>query len=165
MQSPEAAPEGPRRSRAATVLALIALVLAATSLALWVTTWLQSRSAPEYTIEQQTTAKATACSAYSTVRTGVANNTNLASPDGGVTGALAVAANARVALIGGGQYVLARIDPATPAELADPLHQFADKLMDFGAAATAGALDTDPGQTALLGEIDSLNTTLTQLCS
>lgn len=165
MPSPGAAPDAPRRSRAATILALIALVIAAASLALWVTTWLQSRAAPEYTIEQQATAKATACSAYTTVRTGVANNTNLASPDGGVTGSMAVAANARVALIGGGQYVLSRVEPATPPELAEPLRDFGNKLMDFGAAATAGALDTDPGQTALKGEIDALNTTLGQLCA
>lgn len=164
MSSPQVPPNGAQRSRGALILAGFAVLLAAAALALWVYTWLQSRSVVEYTPEQQAAAQSTACSAYSTVRTGVANNTNLASPDGGVTGALAVAANARVALIGGGQYVLARVEPATPTELADPLRGFGNKLMDFGAAATAGALNTDPGQVALLAEIDALNTTLGQLC-
>jgi hypothetical protein len=157
-------PNGAHRSRSALILAGFAVLLAAAALALWVNTWLQSRSVPEYTPEQRETAQSTACSAYTTVRTGVANNTNLASPDGGVTGSLAAAANARVALIGGGQYVLARVGPATPTDLADRLQDFGNKLMDFGAAATAGALNTDPGQVALLAEIDALNTTLGQLC-
>lgn len=154
----------PGRSRGGVVLAGFATLMAAAALALSIITWLEVRSTPEYTPEQQAAAKTRACAAYATVRTGVATNTNVASPDGGVTGSLAVAANARIALIGGGEYVLARIDPATPAELADPLRQFADKLMDFGAAATAGALNTDPGQAALLAEIDGLNGTLGQLC-
>ncbi|CAN5497234.1 hypothetical protein BH11ACT7_BH11ACT7_26890 [soil metagenome] len=153
------------RARAVVVLAGLATLMAATALTLSIITWLEMRSTPEYTLEQQAAAKTRACAAYSTVRTGVATNTNVASPDGGVTGSLAVAENARIALIDGGQYVLARIDSATPAELADPLRQFADKLMDFGTAATAGALDTDPVQAALLADIDGLNGTLTQLCA
>ncbi|WP_197379225.1 hypothetical protein [Mycolicibacterium mengxianglii] len=166
MQAPGDPPSGVRRSRAGVLLASLALVIACAALGLWVYTWLQSRETQEYTLEQQAAAKATACSAYSTVRTGVATNTNLTPPggEGDVTGALAVAANARVALISGGEYVLNRLDPATPAQLADPLRQFGNALMDFGAAATAGALNTDPGQAALLQQIDGLNATLGQLC-
>lgn len=154
------------RSRGIAVVAGLGTLLAAAALTLSIINWLDARSTPDYTVEQQAAAKTTACGAYSTVRTGVASNTNVAAPggDGDVTGALAVAANARIALIGGGQYVLARVDPATPTELAEPLRLFGNKLMDFGAAATAGALNTDPGQAALLADIDGLNGHLQQLC-
>ena len=166
MQAPGDTTGNARRSRSGTILSAVAIVLATAALALGGYTWFQSRSTEEYSVEQQAAAKATACAAYATVRTGVATNTNLAAPSGGadVTGSLAVAANARVALIGGGQYVVARVDPATPAELADPLRQFGNKLMDVGAAATAGALNTDPGQAGLLRDIDALNSTLEGLC-
>lgn len=144
-----------------------ALLLAALSVALWLYTLLTADRPAEYSAEQQSAARSTACAAYTTVSTGVATNTNLASPGGAadVAGSLAVAANARVSLIGGGQYLLARIDAATPAELADPLRDFGNSLLDFGAAATAGALNTDPPQTALLQRIDGLDTTLRQLCA
>jgi hypothetical protein len=160
------APDAPRRSRGALILAGFAVVLAAAALALWVHTWVESRETVEYTPDQQAAARSSACAAYATVSTGVATNTNLSSPGGAddVTGALAAAANARISLIGGGQYLLARIDPATPAELSGPLRDFANSLMDFGAAATAGALRTDPAQAALLQRIDGLNTTVRQLC-
>lgn len=153
-----------QKSRGAVILAALACLMAAAALAVAVFTWWQSGRATEYTVEQQASAKDTACAAYGTVRTGVATNTNLATTDGDVTGALATAANARVALIGGGQYVLARLGPATPAELAEPLQKFGDVLMDFGAAATAGALNNDPAQAARLQEIEALNGTLQGLC-
>jgi hypothetical protein len=153
-----------QKSRGAVILAASAFVMAAVALAVAVYTWWQSGQADEYTVEQQASAKDTACAAYGTVRAGVATNTNLTTSGGDVTGALAAAANARVALIGGGQYVLARLAPATPAELAEPLQKFGDVLMDFGAAATAGALNTDPAQAARLQEIDALNASLQGLC-
>lgn len=153
-----------QKSRGAVILAAFACVVAAAALVVAVFTWWQSGRATEYTVEQQAAAKDTACAAYGTVRTGVATNTNLATSDGDVTGALAAAANARVSLIGGGQYVLARLGPATPAELAEPLQEFGDVLMDFGAAATAGALNTDPAQAARLQQIEALNGTLQGLC-
>lgn len=154
-----------RRSRAGTVIASIALVVALAALGLGIYVWLQSRPV-EYTVDQQVAAKKTACAAFSTVSTGVATNTNLASPggDADVTGSLAVAANARIALIGGGQYVLTRIEPATSPELADPLEEFAETLMDFGAASMAGALNTDQDQVDRLARIDDLNASITELC-
>lgn len=157
--------EGPRKSRAGTVIALLALVVALIALGLAIYTWRESLPV-EYTPDQQVAAKKTACSAYSTVETGVATNTNLSSPGGGadVTGSLAVAANARVALIGGGQYLLERIEPATPADVADPLEEFANTLMDFGVAATAGALNTDQEQADRLARINDLNASLQELC-
>lgn len=165
MTDPTPSTDGVRTSRSGPIIASIALVTALVALGFSVYTWLQARPV-EYTPEQQQQAKQTACSAFSTVSTGVATNTHLASPggDANVAGSLAVAANARVALIGGGQYLLNQIEPAISAELADPLTEFATALQDFGAASLAGALNTDPDQAERLTRIEELNNTLQGLC-
>src|SRR5690349_18531555 len=100
---------------------------------------------PGYSDEQRSAATARVCTAFDTVRAGVATNTNVTAPDD-ISGSLAAAANARLALSDGGLYLLARLDPATPADLADAVRTFADALLDIGAAATAGAPNTDPAQ-------------------
>ena len=150
--------------RRAVILAALAFLMAAGALAVSLYTWWSSTRPVEYTAAQQSAARDSACAAYTTVRTGVQTNTNLAVAGDDVSGALAVAANSRVALMSGGQYVLDRLDPATPAELAEPLRRFGNTLLDVGAAATAGALNTDPAQADLLAQIDELNAQLTQLC-
>jgi hypothetical protein len=159
---------GPRPSRLPTVLALFALILAVAAAALSGWTWWQSRARPTYTYTDAeiAAAKSSGCSAYASVRSAVDTNTNLTPPggDGDVTGALAVAANARVALIGGGQYLLDRVQPATPTELAGAMRDLGNKLMDFGAAAAAGARNTDPAQASLLRDIGTANDTLGRLC-
>jgi len=100
------------------------------------------------------------------VRKGVSLNTNLQPPGGpaDITGSLAVAANARISLYDGGQYLLARLDPATPKDLADTVTKFANLLMDIGANATAGAQNSQPEQAARLKEADAANTKLKELC-
>jgi hypothetical protein len=159
--------ESPRRGGALAVIALI-VSLAALGLSAW--TAFRPAAGPsagtEYTTAQQTDAKATICGAVDVVRKGVALNTNLPSPggDGDVTGSLAVAANARLALSDGGQYLMARLDPATTAELTKSVKKFANLLMDVGAAATAGAANTDPDQAARLTAVDAESATLTELC-
>lgn len=122
--------------------------------------------APTYTDAARADSKAKICAAFATVRTGVSQNTNLTPPGGpeDVTGALAVAANARLSLYDGGQYLLARLDPATAPELADPVRTFGNTLMDIGAAATAGARNTDPQQADRLKEADAANITIANLC-
>jgi hypothetical protein len=61
------------------------------------------------------------------VRKGVSLNSNLQPPGGpeDVTGSLAVVANARISLYDGGQYLLVRLDPATPPDLADAVKTLA----------------------------------------
>jgi hypothetical protein len=158
-------PIGAARSRS-TALSVLALLIATAALVLSGWTWWQART-PTYDEATQSSAKDTACAAYAQVRTGVATNTHLAAPggDADVTGVLAVAANARVALMGGGQYLLDTLQPATPPELAGAIQQFGMKLMQFGAAATAGLPDSDPGQQALKRDLDGLNATLEGLCA
>jgi hypothetical protein len=123
-------------------------------------------SAPEYTAAQQADAKNGICAAADLVRRGVSLNTNLPVPGGAgdVTGSLAVAANARLSLSDGGQYLVHWLDPATPTELAASVRHFANTLMDIGAAATAGAPNTDPDQAARLRDADAANLEIVEAC-
>lgn len=123
-------------------------------------------TAVAYTDAQRAEAKTTLCAAADQVRKGVSMNTNLQPPGGeaDVTGALAVAANARISLSGGGQYLLAKIDPAAPQQLSDDARAFANTLLDIGAASIAGALNTDPDQAARLKEADGLNAKIVEGC-
>lgn len=118
---------------------------------------------PEYTDAQRGDATTRICSAFDTVRTGVATNTNVEAP-ADIAGALAAAANARVALFDGGQYLLARLDPATPVELAGEVRRFADHLMDIGAAATAGVPNDDPVQARRLQDAEAAATAISGRC-
>ncbi|MDH6197053.1 hypothetical protein M2272_003706 [Mycobacterium frederiksbergense] len=152
------------------VLATVALVLATAALGLSV--WTHFRPSPDpapqpsYTDAQRADAKMKICAATDVVRRGVSRNTNLESPGGpeDVTGALAVAANARLSMYDGGQYLLARLDPATADDLATAVRKFANDLLDIGAAATAGAQNSDEEQAARLRDAAAANTTIQELC-
>ncbi|UXA10646.1 hypothetical protein KXD97_21410 [Mycobacterium sp. SMC-8] len=145
-------------------VAMFALTTAV--LALGVAVWALLRtvdSGPDYTDQQRAEATAGICAAFHTVRTGVATNTNVEAPDD-IAGALAAAANARVSLFDGGQYLLARLDPATPGDLAGEVRRFADQLMDIGAAATAGVPNDDPAQAARLQDAEAASTAISGRC-
>jgi hypothetical protein len=149
------------------ILAIVALIIAlgALGLAGW-TLYRLDYSKTEYSSTQIADAKSRVCGAMDVVRRGVSLNTNMA-PAGGpedITGAQAVAANARLSLYDGGQYLLARLDPATPAHLADKVREFANDLMDIGANATAGATNDEPEQAARLKKADDANNTILELC-
>ena len=121
---------------------------------------------PDYTDAQRSDARTAICTAFETVRTGVATNTNIAPPGGSgdISGALAVAANARVALLDGGQYLLARLEPATPTDLAGEVRRFANQLMDIGAAATAGVPNSYPVQAGRLQDAEAASTAVSGRC-
>jgi hypothetical protein len=154
-------------SRRLVVLTIISLVVSASALV--VAGWALYRSdyaKADYTAEQIADAKANTCTAVDVVRRGVSLNTNLM-PAGGpadITGAQAVAANARVSLYDGGQYLMARLDPATPEPLAEKVREFADTLMDIGANATAGTTNDDPSQAERLTTADSTSAAIAELC-
>ncbi len=167
-EAPPAQPAStPRRGGAVAIVALI-LALIAVGLAAWAAFRPTPTTSAEstYTTAQQGAAKSTVCAAANVVRKGISLNTNLQSPggNGDVTGSLAVAANARVSLSDGGQYLLARLDPATPTELAAAVRKFANTLLDIGAAATAGSPNTDPDQAARLRDADADNAKVIELC-
>jgi len=158
-------------SSLARILLPITLVVALVAAAL--SGWLLFRvtqegtpNSPNYSSSQRSDAKQKICAATDVVRKGVSLNTNLQPPGGpeDVTGSLAVAANARISLYDGGQYLLARLDPATPSDLADSVKKFANLLMDIGANATAGSQNSQPEQAARLKEADAANAKLTELC-
>jgi hypothetical protein len=156
--------DSPRRAGALTYIALIVAV-AALAVAGW-TLYRSEYSKPSYSDTARAEAKAKVCTAMDLVRRGVSLNTNL-QPAGGpedVTGSMAVAANSRVALYDGGQYLLAKLDPAAPADLAEAVRKFANNLMDIGAASTAGAQNTDPDQATRLRDAEAANATVTELC-
>lgn len=69
-----------------------------------------------------------------------------------------------MALFDGGQYLLARLDPATPGDLAGEIEKFGNLLMDIGAAATAGVPNTDPVQAGRLEDAQAASTAITGLC-
>ena len=156
------------RARILIILAL-ALAVAAIGLSGWTLYRLSqtgTSSAGRYTGAERADAKQKICAAADLVRRGVSLNTNL-QPAGGpedVTGILAMAANARLSLSEGGQYLLARLDPATSPELTDAVKKFANNLVDIGAAATAGAQNSQPEQAARLHDADAANGTITELC-
>jgi hypothetical protein len=158
-------------SRRGRILLPITLVvaLAAAALSGWVLIRLAEEgtaNSPNYSGAQRADAKQKICDAAGVVRKGVSLNTNLQPPGGpeDVTGTLAVAANARVSLYDGGQYLLARLDPATPPEIADAVTKFANLLMDIGAAATSGAQNSQPEQAIRLKEADAANGQIIGLC-
>ena len=119
-----------------------------------------------YTQAEQDTAKIAVCDAMKTGSKGIAINTNLTAPGGpeDTTGALAVAANARLALITGGQYLLNRIDPAAPADLATAARKYANTLLDIGAAATSGAQTDDPQQKVRLDDAGADSKQVSDIC-
>lgn len=159
---------GPRWARILLPITL-AVAIAAAALSGWLLTRVTQEGAPNspnYSGAQRADAKQKICTAADLVRKGVSLNTNLQPPGGpeDVTGSLAVAANARIALYDGGQYLLARLDPATPPELADAVKKVGNLLMDIGVAATSGQLNSEPDQAARLRDADAANGTITELC-
>jgi hypothetical protein len=163
------------RGSVVSILALI-VALAAIGVAVWALVKQPSSSPSSPTESAQsgsvftgTTSddpKNSVCQAFTLVRNGVSLNTNL-QPAGGpsdVTGVLAVAANARISLFDGGQYLLARLQPDTPSELADAVRKFGNQLMDIGARSVAGIANADPDQAARLKDADVSNATIANLC-
>src|ERR1700687_3562049 len=97
--------------RGPVALSVVALVVAVA--AIGVAGWAllhapSTTSKSDYTDAQRAEAKGSICKAYVIVRSGVTLNTNQHAPggDADVTGTLAVAANARLSLFNGGEYLL-----------------------------------------------------------
>jgi hypothetical protein len=156
------------------VVSVLALVVALVAVGVAVWALVKQPSAPTESAQSNSVftgnttddPKASVCEAFTLVRNGVQLNTNLA-PAGGpsdVTGVLAVAANARVSLFDGGQYLMARLQPDTPQDLADPVRKFANQLMDIGARSVAGIANADPDQAARLKDADATNAQISTMC-
>jgi hypothetical protein len=169
--SPQPWPSAPPKpSRWLTFLALaIALVGFGTGVAAWF------RAAPHnspnigpptsaYTERQIADAKQNVCDAYALVRTAVSVTTNKRSSGGDAFATqTAIAANGRLALYGGGGYLLEQLsaEPATPSDLANAVKSLAGTfrklaMVDLGEqpeSAQTPLRNAVPGTTAKIDEI------------
>jgi hypothetical protein len=109
---------------------LVSLMISVVAIGLAITGWLRplptdrvdGPPAPAYTEKQVTDAKTKVCAAYNEVHQAVLINTGRNLGDD-PTSHLAVAANARISLFDGGQFLSAKLveEPATPPELASAM--------------------------------------------
>ncbi|MGB5112406.1 MAG: hypothetical protein WBO08_12665 [Mycobacterium sp.] len=171
-----ASEEQPSSSRSPVVIAVIAVLVAIATLGASAYMWrhpltpIDAPSAPAapaevtFTDAQRDEAKVKVCDAFLLVSAGVTNSSSLKSEDGGAIGAIAIATNARLALYGGGQYMLNRVDPATETELAETARAFGNALMDVGAAAVAQIPSDDPAQQERVKDADTQNAKLQGIC-
>jgi hypothetical protein len=76
----------------------------------------------------------------------------------------AVAGNARLSLVGGGEYLRSRLDGQTPPDLAEAVRLFANNLDEIGMNALAGATNDDPQQAARLSAGEDGRNKIAGLC-
>jgi hypothetical protein len=130
--------------------------------------WAVLRPTPEPiaatpTAKESSDAKARTCSAYSIVSKAVSLQTHAdLGPD--PIALAAVAANARLAMSEGATYLLARIDPATPDDVATAARTFADDLHSIAMGALAGHSSSEPAQAALLRHAEKTGNQVENLC-
>lgn len=145
---------------AALVIAVVAVALAAWGL-------VRSPSSAEVSAvsdEQSAEAKAQVCEAFEMVRNAVSLQTNADLGTDRVA-TQAVAANARLATLGGGQFLLSRLDDGVPTELSDAVSSFANNLQYIGMGQLAGAPGDDPAQQARLNDAQTSATRIGELCA
>jgi hypothetical protein len=159
------APSRWKSSRWATFAApAIAAIAAAVAIAAWFQPAPHSAS-PTFTDQQTTQAKTNVCSAYTAVHQGVVRNTHLADPNpNDPVGQLAIAANARLALLGGGAYLRDRVadQPATPTDLAQAVNSMGTTIEQLGVGylEAASNIVLDP----LRHDLDSQVAQINKLC-
>lgn len=144
---------------AALGVALIAVVLALVAL------FHPLHRTPHFNDQQTAEAKTNVCAAYTTVRQGVVISTHMASPDpNNPIGQLAVAVNARLALLGGGAYLRDRVaaQPAAPGDLKKALESMANTTEQLGVNYLAEA--SGDVQDPLRSDLDSEITQINKLC-
>jgi len=111
---------------AALAIAVVAVILAALAY------FVPAHKSASTTAQQGGDAKANVCAAYAATRKAVVLNTHLKSPN--PDSQLAVAANARLALIGGGAYLSQRLaaNTAAPADLVSATNSLANTIQQLG---------------------------------
>ncbi|WP_179474828.1 hypothetical protein [Mycolicibacterium vinylchloridicum] len=151
-----------RPSRSTNWIAVAALVVAliAAGLAGWALLRPTPKTPSPTVASQSGDPKTNACTAHRTVSTAISLQSH-ADPGAEVQG---VAANARLAMSGGATYLLAHLNPGTPADLADAIRTFAAGLQDISMNALAGVPNTDTAQADRLRNAESLNTRIAELC-
>ena len=142
-------PPGGALSRWFAPAALLVAVVAV-ALAIWALTSASSNAPAAAKLAGDP--KMRVCTAFDTVSKAVQLQTHAdLGPD--PVAQSAVAGNARLALVGGGQYLLSRLDSETPPELADAVSSFAHELQDIGMYALAGVPNSDSVQAGRLAKV------------
>jgi hypothetical protein len=119
--------------------------------------------APTYTDHQIADAKASVCAAFGKVHQAVSENTGRSGGDD-PTAILAVAANARIALYDGGDYLLTELaeQPATPPDLAKAVRSLASVLQELAIDYLAAV--PDPEQESSHKAVETANATVYGMC-
>ena len=144
-------------------LAIAVLALATAALALFHPL---HGGSPTFTTQETADAKKNVCTASTIARQAVVINTHLVNPRGNdQIGTLAIAGNARLALVGGGAYLRDRLgaEPATPADLTKAVTAMAGTMEQLGINYLAGS--TSAAQDPLRNNLDKEITAINKLCA
>lgn len=157
----------PRATSPLTPIALM-LALIAVGLSVWALVSVPDRSSSSGQVAVSPVAggdaKERVCRAAHTVATAVQAQTNRSvGPEPAAVEA--VAANARLAMVGGGEYLLTQIGADTPNELADAARSFAGTLQMIGVNALAGVPNSDELQAGRIQDAEATRNKLSQLCA
>ena len=155
-------------------LVVVALVVAVGALAVAIWALLSTPPAGEATSasgdeassggeDSSEEAGARVCGAFDTVRNAVSLQTN-ADLGADPVAVQAVAANARLATLGGGQYLLTQLSDATPSDLSESVRSFANTLQNIGIGQLAGSPANDPAQVERLKAAQDDAARISELC-
>ncbi len=155
-------------------LVVVALVVAVGALAVAIWALLSTPPAGEATSasgdeassggeDSSEEAGARVCGAFDTVRNAVSLQTN-ADLGADPVAVQAVAANARLATLGGGQYLLTQLSDATPSDLSESVRSFANTLQNIGIGQLAGSPANDPAQVQRLDAAQDDAARISELC-
>ncbi|WP_135451907.1 hypothetical protein [Mycobacterium sp. DL99] len=115
------------------------------------------------TSEQMSAARTRTCDNFKKVASGVAIQTHT-QPDDNPASRQAVAANARLSMLGGGTYLLDNVDPAAPSDLNHAVKEFAGTLQAVAVNALAGIGNDAPDQVGLLQNAQTETERIEALC-
>ncbi|KHO24813.1 hypothetical protein QQ25_03465 [Mycolicibacterium setense] len=158
-------------SRTPLVVAIVALVAALAASGVAISALLHKPEASNGvatpaltpTSEQVSAARTRTCDNFKKVASGVAIQTHT-QPEDNPTSGQAVAANARLSMLGGGTYLLDNIDPAAPSDLNDAVKEFAGTLQTVAVNALAGMGNDAPDQAGLLQKAQTETERIEALC-
>ena len=154
-------------TRTTSPLTPIALVVAliAVGIAVWALLSVPDQPAP-VSAEGVTLAgdsKDRVCKAANVVATAVQlqTNANIGSDPAAIQ---SVAANSRLAMLGGGEYLLSQISTDTPKDLADASRAFGTTLQQIGVNALAGVNNNDELQAGRIRDAEARRSEIATLC-
>jgi hypothetical protein len=147
------------------LIALAALILAVVAVAVSTLAWLRPTHAHSYSAQQSAQAKKNVCAAWAPVRRSVWVGTPNPRP-GDPVAQDAVAANVRLAMIGGGSFLKETVasEPATPDDLAKAIDAVAHTFQWMGVYYLA-RIDTQDVIGPLKHDLDSEGVVVDKLCA